>query len=367
MLEIAFRLDDYNECLGDPIGLTAEVLATEDSRVAGAFEAGDDPAQRLIMVLGLDRWLQAPADQALLDLDVAVAYSHAGLAEHGAPLAQSRVDAVLAQVAEWLRLDALPAALASEASTVVRECEALLRLDDPRMARLLSQASELDGMRVTSSADVERLSHYAQPSPPRIRILAGVDRLQVPSRVLDLAQGYDLTVLQDEQEIEVSVPAFTRASRQIALGVRLIDRSMDEVISQEPLRLDLKRGRYIATVSLSRRLAPADVAVDVYDTRTGYDPRTHADDQPARAALADVQDAWTDHRRAVALHALGMPHEQALEDARGILSTTPSDAPEGLLAQREEITRRLAEPLPTSGPERASLAELAAAFRGDLG
>lgn len=367
MLEVAFRLDDYNECLADPIRLTAEVLATEDSRVAGAFEAGEIPTRRLILVLGLDRWLQAPLDQALLDMDLAVAYSHAGLAENGAPLAQAKVDAVLAQVAEWVRLRDLPSALVSEASTLLRECEALMRLDDPRRAHLLSHASALDDMPATPSTDTARLSHYAESSPPRVRILAGIDRLQVPSRVLELAQGYDLTVLQDDSGVQISVPAFARSPWEGRLRVRLIDRLTDEVIAEEPLFLDAQVGRYLASVALPWGIALSCVGVDVYDPTTAGPPRIDLVDRPARAALADVQDAWTDYRRAVAHHELGLRHQQALQDARDTLATTPNEAPADLRAQRELLLQRLAEPMPTSGPERATLAELAAAFRGDLG
>lgn len=366
MLEVAFRLDDYNECLADPILLTADVLATEDSRVAEAFTTGQEAALRLIVVLGLDRWLQAPVSQRLLDSDLAVAYSHAGLAEHGAPLAQRAVDAVVAQVDEWLGLTYLPTALTSEGASLLRESEQLLRLDDPRRETLLTQASALEAMTATPERTGSGpLSHFAQPSPPCVRILAGIDRLQVPSRVLDLAQGYDLTVLQDGQEVEVSVPAFAPAPARTDLRVRLVDRRTDEVFAEAPLILQPDRGRYVTTFSTA--VAPAMLAVDVYTSGTGYVPRTDEEDRPARAALADVQDAWTDYRRAVALHAVGMVHEQALEDAGEILVTTPRDAPEGLLAQREAIMRRLTEPLPTSGPQRATLAELAAAFRGDLG
>ncbi|MFB6720017.1 hypothetical protein ACFCV3_07650 [Kribbella sp. NPDC056345] len=336
-------------------GAAPDSQLTADVSVDAAKSA---PWRRLAVIDALDRWLQVPLDQALLDAERAVVRARAARTLRSSSLREHRNgQAVVLARRSAGELSTYLTGLANSASSLPRALYSSLSRVTTGYANLATQVT--GGPDECFDAVAQAWSRLKVAVPvggvlKRVEQLpavefdgedsSSVDPRQVRARVI--ASEIRMVESRGGSTVRVLVPAFgSRVPSVIAdqLMVRLVDRRSG--VAHAPVRLKFSPGRAVFMQDVPLRGASADdVRADVFDP--GYETApalTDGDDELVRQRRAQfVLSEWRRAMVEIRLSRQPKTRNRRLARLTAVLNQSVPDANEPVFRggpTRGEITR----------------------------
>ncbi len=319
----------------DSVPLVRALAGVADELRGPVLDVAGDPAGarpwlRVAVVDALDRWLQAPVSQALVDAERAVSRLRAARTLPGGALRSALVGEALQRargasrgVALSLRelgarSPAMPELLASAVQSLVDGYEELAaEVGGPDRELAAVGEAWRRRLRPVGGARRRAASAHRRPEPAGTPPSSMIDPRLLRARILRLAADParpEIVLEVDGAAVHVRVPAFggvVDPTLRTRLAVRLVDRRTTEPTAHALLTGTVDGPYFEATLPLGG-LAPTEVRADVFDALGDDLPPVPTDADPA---LQDARRAVVylgEWRRLVGLARLpGAPGEPA--------------------------------------------------------